>query len=122
MEKYKFLALSVAIVPFSAGPGIIAEALIRRLPIILNDYIPGQFVLLVQVLTKKLYKCRVSWTEFEEFGYKKKDFEKEASNVAYKKKDFQNTIKCYSQAVELDDTDISFLMNRVVVYLEMGKV
>lgn len=25
-----------------AGPGTIAEALIRGLPIILNDYIPGQ--------------------------------------------------------------------------------
>ncbi|KAL8120475.1 hypothetical protein AgCh_017590 [Apium graveolens] len=65
---------------------------------------------------------RVSWTEFEEFGYKKNNFEKEASNVAYKKKDFENAIKCYSQAVELDDTDISFLMNRVAVYLEMGKI
>ncbi|KAL8120476.1 hypothetical protein AgCh_017591 [Apium graveolens] len=51
---------------------------------------------------------RVSWTEFEEFSYKKKDYEKEVSNVAYKKKDFENAIKCYSQAVELDDTDISF--------------
>ncbi|MCD7460707.1 hypothetical protein HAX54_044250 [Datura stramonium] len=27
-----------------AGPGTIAEALIRGLPIILNDYIPGQLV------------------------------------------------------------------------------
>ncbi|KAL8112359.1 hsp70-Hsp90 organizing protein 3-like [Apium graveolens] len=47
--------------------------------------------------------------------------EKEAGNVAYKKKDFENAIKCYSEAVELDDTDISFLTNRAAVYLEMGK-
>ncbi|KAL8116222.1 hypothetical protein AgCh_022645 [Apium graveolens] len=104
-----------------AGPGTIAKSLIRGLPIILNDYIPGQFLLLVQVLTKKLYKCRVSWTEFEELVYKKKDFEKEAGNVAYKKKDFENVIKCYSQAVELEDKDILFLTNMAAVYLEMGK-
>lgn len=48
--------------------------------------------------------------------------EKEAGNVAYKKKEFENAIKCYSEAIELDDTDISFLTNRAAVYLEMGKV
>nr|GEY81585.1 monogalactosyldiacylglycerol synthase type C [Tanacetum cinerariifolium] len=31
-----------------AGPGTIAEALIRGLPIILNDYIPGQYFILNQ--------------------------------------------------------------------------
>ncbi|XP_074330080.1 hsp70-Hsp90 organizing protein-like isoform X2 [Apium graveolens] len=67
------------------------------------------------------YNCKKTSTEFEELVYKKKDFEKEAGNVAYKKKDFENAIKCYSQAVELDDTDISFLTNRAAVYLEMGK-
>lgn len=48
--------------------------------------------------------------------------EKEAGNVAYKKKDFDTAIKHYSEAIELDDTDISFVTNRAAVYLEMGKV
>nr|XP_043629595.1 hsp70-Hsp90 organizing protein 3-like [Erigeron canadensis] len=47
--------------------------------------------------------------------------EKEKGNAAYKKKDFDTAIECYTKAVELDDTDISFLTNRAAVYLEMGK-
>ncbi|XP_071730782.1 hsp70-Hsp90 organizing protein 1-like [Rutidosis leptorrhynchoides] len=47
--------------------------------------------------------------------------EKEAGNGAYKKKDFDTAIGHYSKAIELDDTDISFLTNRAAVYLEMGK-
>ncbi|KAL8172286.1 hypothetical protein V2J09_024090 [Rumex salicifolius] len=47
--------------------------------------------------------------------------EKEAGNAAYKKKDFEKAIEHYSNAVELDDEDISFLTNRAAVYLEMGK-
>ncbi|KAJ0948486.1 hypothetical protein HanRHA438_Chr01g0027781 [Helianthus annuus] len=34
--------LVTAFIITKAGPGTIAEALIRGLPIILNDYIPGQ--------------------------------------------------------------------------------
>ncbi|XP_043722453.1 hsp70-Hsp90 organizing protein 2-like [Telopea speciosissima] len=47
--------------------------------------------------------------------------EKEAGNAAYKKKDFETAIQHYTEAVELDDEDISFLTNRAAVYLEMGK-
>ncbi|CAH9086216.1 unnamed protein product [Cuscuta europaea] len=47
--------------------------------------------------------------------------EKEAGNAAYKKKDFETAIQHYSNAIELDDEDISFLTNRAAVYLEMGK-
>ncbi|KAK3041061.1 hypothetical protein RJ639_026858 [Escallonia herrerae] len=47
--------------------------------------------------------------------------EKEAGNAAYKKKDFDVAIERYTKAIELDDTDISFLTNRAAVYLEMGK-
>lgn len=47
--------------------------------------------------------------------------EKEAGNAAYKKKDFETAIQHYTAAIELDDTDISFLTNRAAVYLEMGK-
>uniref|UniRef100_A0A166FCU7 STI1 domain-containing protein n=1 Tax=Daucus carota subsp. sativus TaxID=79200 RepID=A0A166FCU7_DAUCS len=46
---------------------------------------------------------------------------KEEGNVAYKKKDFETAIRCYSEAIELDDEDISFVTNRAAVYLEMGK-
>ena len=38
--------------------------------------------------------------------------EKEKGNAAYKAKDFDTAIKHYDAAVELDDTDISFLTNR----------
>lgn len=48
--------------------------------------------------------------------------EKEAGNAAYKKKDFETAIAYYSKAIELDDTDISFLTNRAAVYLETGQV
>lgn len=47
--------------------------------------------------------------------------EKEAGNVAYKKKDFDTAIQHYTKAIELDDEDISFIMNRAATYLEMGK-
>lgn len=47
--------------------------------------------------------------------------EKEAGNAAYKKKDFETAIAHYSKAIELDDTDISFLTNRAAVYLETGQ-
>lgn len=38
--------------------------------------------------------------------------EKEAGNAAYKARDFQNAIAHYDKAIELDDSDISFLTNR----------
>lgn len=47
--------------------------------------------------------------------------EKELGNAAYKKKAFEDAIAHYSRAVELDDTDVTFLTNRAAVYLEMGK-
>jgi stress-induced-phosphoprotein 1 len=47
--------------------------------------------------------------------------QKEAGNAAYKKKDFDTAIQHYTNALELDDEDISFLTNRAAVYLEMGK-
>lgn len=47
--------------------------------------------------------------------------EKEAGNAAYKKKDFDAAIEHYTKAMELDDTDISYITNRAAVYLEMGK-
>jgi hypothetical protein len=37
---------------------------------------------------------------------------KEAGNDAYKRKDFPAAIQHYNAALELDDTDISFLTNR----------
>ncbi|TVU29034.1 hypothetical protein EJB05_20576 [Eragrostis curvula] len=47
--------------------------------------------------------------------------EKEAGNAAYKKKDFETAIQHYTNALELDDEDISYLTNRAAVYIEMGK-
>ena len=38
--------------------------------------------------------------------------EKEAGNAAYKAKRFEEALTHYSKAIELDDTDISFLTNR----------
>lgn len=46
---------------------------------------------------------------------------KEEGNAAYKKKEFEKAIEHYSKAIELDDSDVSFLTNRAAVYLEMGK-
>nr|GFA03661.1 hypothetical protein [Tanacetum cinerariifolium] len=46
---------------------------------------------------------------------------KENGNAAYKKKEFEKAIEFYSNAIELDDEDISYLTNRAAVYLEMGK-
>lgn len=48
--------------------------------------------------------------------------EKEAGNLAYKKKDFDTAIQHYTKAIELDDEEISYIMNRAATYLEMGKV
>lgn len=48
--------------------------------------------------------------------------EKELGNAAYKKKDFDTAIQHYTKAMELDDEDISYIMNRAATYLEMGKV
>lgn len=48
--------------------------------------------------------------------------EKEAGNAAYKKKDFDTAIQHYSKAIELDDEEISYIMNRAATYLEMGQV
>ena len=48
--------------------------------------------------------------------------EKELGNAAYKKKDFDTAIAHYTKAMELDDEDISYLMNRAATYLEMGQV
>ncbi|ONM15446.1 Hsp70-Hsp90 organizing protein [Zea mays] len=47
--------------------------------------------------------------------------EKEAGNAAYKRKDFDTAIQHYTEAMELDDEDISYITNRAAVYLEMGK-
>ncbi|KAM3687075.1 hypothetical protein ACB098_10G050000 [Castanea mollissima] len=47
--------------------------------------------------------------------------EKELGNAAYKKKDFDTAIAHYTKAMELDDEDISYLMNRAATYLEMGQ-
>ncbi|KAK9927483.1 hypothetical protein M0R45_024664 [Rubus argutus] len=47
--------------------------------------------------------------------------EKEAGNAAYKKKDFDTAIQHYTKAMELDDEDISYLLNRAATYLEMGQ-
>lgn len=48
--------------------------------------------------------------------------EKEAGNAAYKKKDFDTAIQHYTKAMELDDEDVSYLLNRAATYLEMGQV
>ncbi|CAI5510603.1 unnamed protein product [Closterium sp. Naga37s-1] len=47
--------------------------------------------------------------------------EKEAGNAAYKRKEFESAVEHYSKAVELDDSDVTFLTNRAAVFLEMGK-
>jgi tetratricopeptide (TPR) repeat protein len=47
--------------------------------------------------------------------------EKEQGNAAYKKKDFAVAVAHYDRALELDDTDISFLTNRAAVFFEMGE-
>jgi stress-induced-phosphoprotein 1 len=48
--------------------------------------------------------------------------EKEQGNAAYKKKDFDAAIAHYTKAMELDDEDISYILNRAATHLEMGQV
>ncbi|KAL5554700.1 hypothetical protein UlMin_042101 [Ulmus minor] len=43
------------------------------------------------------------------------------SNVAYKNKDFDTSMQHYSKAIELDDENISYIMNKAATYLEMSK-
>lgn len=45
--------------------------------------------------------------------------EKNKGNEHYKKKEFDQAIKCYEAALQLDDTDITFLTNKAAVYFEM---
>jgi len=47
--------------------------------------------------------------------------EKELGNIAYKKKDFHTALAHYSKAVELDPTDITYLLNRAAVFFERGE-
>lgn len=48
--------------------------------------------------------------------------EKEVGNVEYKKKNFEVVVQYYIKVFELYGEDIFFIINWVVVYLEMGKV
>jgi len=52
----------------------------------------------------------------------KAQLEKELGNAAYKKKDFDTAIAHYTKAMELDDDDISYILNRAATHLEMGQV
>jgi stress-induced-phosphoprotein 1 len=62
-------------------------------------------------------------TEEEIAAKKKKEealAEKEHGTAAYKKKDFETAIAHYTKAIEIDDTDISFLTNRGACHFEKG--
>ncbi|XP_022110937.1 stress-induced-phosphoprotein 1-like [Acanthaster planci] len=45
---------------------------------------------------------------------------KEAGNAAYKKKDLDKAIELYTQAIDLDPINISFLTNRAAAHFEKG--
>ena len=47
---------------------------------------------------------------------------KAVGNVDYKNKDFVTSIQHYLKVIELDDEDISYIINRAATYLEMSKV
>eukprot|EP00884_Botryococcus_braunii_P003465 jgi/Botrbrau1/13119/Bobra.0187s0076.1 len=46
--------------------------------------------------------------------------EKELGNAAYKARSFDEAIQHYNRAMELDDSDVSFLLNRAAVYFEIN--
>ena len=48
--------------------------------------------------------------------------EQEMGNAAYTKNDFDTAIAHYTKVMELDDGNISCLMNRAVAYLAIGQV
>ncbi|CAG9463981.1 unnamed protein product [Pedinophyceae sp. YPF-701] len=45
---------------------------------------------------------------------------KEEGNACYKKREFARAVELYTKAMELDDSDVSFLTNRAAVHLETG--
>jgi len=47
---------------------------------------------------------------------------KNQGNTAYKAKDFETALKHYSEAIELDPTNMVFLTNKAAVYYEMGNM
>lgn len=48
--------------------------------------------------------------------------ESQAGNDALKKKDFDSAIKHYSKAIELDDEEILYIIDRSEVYFATGMV
>ena len=48
------------------------------------------------------------------------DEEKEKGNTAYKSKDFETALQHYDKAIELDNTNMSYVLNKAAVYFEMG--
>eukprot|EP00743_Colponemidia_sp_Colp-15_P000400 GILK01000461.1.p1 GENE.GILK01000461.1~~GILK01000461.1.p1 ORF type:complete len:564 (-),score=115.90 GILK01000461.1:110-1801(-) len=47
--------------------------------------------------------------------------EKDQGNTHYKARRFAEALQHYTRAMELDETDMTYLMNRAAVYLEMGE-
>ncbi|XP_075238952.1 stress-induced-phosphoprotein 1-like [Convolutriloba macropyga] len=48
------------------------------------------------------------------------DREKELGNTAYKSKKFETALQHYDKAIELDNTNMSYVLNKAAVYFEMG--
>ncbi|MCH93281.1 heat shock protein STI-like [Trifolium medium] len=75
----------------------------------------------------RLGAAHIGLSQFDDaFSAYKKGLEIDPNNEplksACKKKDSDTAIQDYSKAVEFDDQDVSFLINRAAVYLEMGKL
>jgi stress-induced-phosphoprotein 1 len=66
-------------------------------------------------------KAFVDEAELKQMKRSKDALEKKnLGNTAYKSKDFETALKHYSEAIELDPTNMVFLNNKAAVYYEMG--
>lgn len=70
----------------------------------------------IQIPPSRILPDKLTEAQIEALEIKKK------GNHEYKEKNFAEALKFYSEAMELDGTDVTFVANKAAVYLEMGEI